>query len=237
MPARAIVGMYGWLRDIGDFFFPRCCMVCGRVLLHDEDFLCSHCLVGLPRTDYCRMPDNPMEQLFYGKLPVVHCAAYFFFADGGDGRRLIHRIKYDGAKECGAYLGNLFARENAVTGFFSGIEYIVPVPLHPRKLRRRGYNQSEWIAQGIADATGIPLCTDLLECVTDKQSQTRKGIYDRWLSTYEAFEAHDGIVSSDAHILLVDDVVTTGATLLACGEALRRVDINRLSICALSLAK
>lgn len=113
----------------------------------------------------------------------------------------------------------------------------MPVPLHPHKLRRRGYNQSEWIAQGIADATGIPLCTDLLECVTDKQSQTRKGIYDRWLSTYEAFEAHDGIVSSDAHVLLVDDVVTTGATLLACGEALRRVDINRLSICALSLAK
>ena len=237
MPQRAVGGMYGWLRDIGDFFFPRCCLVCGRVLLHDEDFLCCHCLLNLPRTGYGNVPDNPMEQLFYGKLPVERCNAYFFFTEGGDYRRLIHRIKYNGEKECGAYLGNLFARENAATGFFDSIDYLIPVPLHRRKLRRRGYNQSEWIARGIADATGIPLCTDLLECVTDRPSQTRKGIYDRWLSTREAFKANPGIVPADSHVLLVDDVVTTGATLLACGKALGDLGISRISICALSLAK
>ena len=145
MPPGAVGRMHGWLRDIGDFFFPRCCLVCGRVLLHDEEFLCCHCLLDLPRTDYGRVTDNPMEQLFYGKLQVERCAAYFFFTEGGDYRRLIHDIKYKGEKECGAYLGALFARENVATGLFDSVDYLVPVPLHPRKWRKRGYNQSEWI--------------------------------------------------------------------------------------------
>lgn len=237
MPPGAVGRMHGWLRDIGDFFFPRCCLVCGRVLLHDEEFLCCHCLLDLPRTDYGRVTDNPMEQLFYGKLQVERCAAYFFFTEGGDYRRLIHDIKYKGEKECGAYLGALFARENAATGLFDSVDYLVPVPLHPCKWRKRGYNQSEWIARGISEATGIPVCTELLECVTDRQSQTHKGIYERWLSTHESFTALPDVIPAESHVLLVDDVVTTGATLLACGKALAASGISRISICALSLAK
>ena len=123
------------------------------------------------------------------------------------------------------------------SGFFEDVDLIVPVPLHKKRQSARGYNQSEWIARGISEATGIPVCTELLECVTDRQSQTHKGIYERWLSTHESFTALPDVIPAESHVLLVDDVVTTGATLLACGKALAASGISRISICALSLAK
>lgn len=230
--------MSGWLRDIADFFFPRSCLACGKILLHNEDFLCSHCLLEIPRSHYCYRPDNAMAQLFYGKLPVERCASYFFFIHDNDFRHLIHCIKYHGEKECGYHMGRLWAQECADSGFFDLIDYIVPVPLHPKKLHRRGYNQSEWIAQGISDTTGIPLCTDALFCHTDRESQTRKGIYERWLSTHEAFEEISGRLPESCHILIVDDVVTTGATLLACGQTLLASNPSRrISMAALASVK
>ena len=228
--------MYGWLRDIGDFFFPRCCLVCGRVLLHDEDFLCCHCLLNLPRTGYGNVPDNPMAQLFYGKLPVERCNAYFLFTEGGDYRRLIHRIKYNGEKECGAYLGNLFARENAATGFFDSIDYLVPVPLHRRKLRQRGYNQSEWIARGLAEKLNKPVDTEHLVHRIENVSQTRKGVFDRYLNMQDVFAVDDPQAFADKHVLLVDDVVTTGSTLEACIQALLQSPGVKASVFALSMA-
>ncbi len=229
--------MSDWFRDIADFFFPRSCMVCGRVLLREEKYLCSHCRLSIPRTEYCRTADNAMAQLFYGRIPVERCAAYFFFTEGGDFRRLIHRIKYYGERECGCYLGQQWAIECRDSGFFDGIDFIVPVPLHRSKLRKRGYNQSEWIAQGIADATGVPLCLTALECHSARQSQTRKGMFERWQSTRTAFTAVAGELPEGSHVLLVDDVVTTGATLLSCAEALLSVGHYRISMATLAAVK
>lgn len=229
--------MRSWFRDIADFFFPRTCRVCGKVLLHNEDYLCMQCMLDMPRTDFGARPDNAMAQLFYGKIAVERAVAYFYFAKGSDYRRLIHRIKYNGEKECGRYLGKMMARELITTSTFAGIDYIVPVPLHRNKERKRGYNQSEWIAQGIADETGIPLCTDALVCRTHRESQTRKGIYDRYLATREAFELLEDHSLHGAHVLLVDDVVTTGATLLACGEALLKSGVSKVSMATLAAAK
>ena len=229
--------MRSWFRDIADFFFPRTCRVCGKVLLHSEDYLCMQCMLDMPRTDFGARPDNAMAQLFYGKIAVERAVAYFYFAKGSDYRRLIHRIKYNGEKECGRYLGKMMARELITTSTFAGIDYIVPVPLHRNKERKRGYNQSEWIAQGIADETGIPLCTDALVCRTHRESQTRKGIYDRYLATREAFELLEDHSLHGAHVLLVDDVVTTGATLLACGETLLKSGVSKVSMATLAAAK
>lgn len=229
--------MRSWFRDIADFFFPRTCLVCGRVLLHNEEHLCTHCVVDMPRTAFHTLADNAVAQLFYGKLPVERAMAYFFFAKGSDYRMLIHRIKYNGEKECGAYLGAMFARETMGSGFFEGIDYIVPVPLHRSKERKRGYNQSEWIAGGIADVTHIPLCCDRLVCRTQRISQTRKGLYDRYLATRHAFELLPTENLKGCHVLLVDDVVTTGATLLACGEALIAGGVGRVSIATLAVAQ
>ena len=229
--------MRSWLRDIADFFFPRTCRVCGKVLLHNEEYLCMQCMLDIPRTDFALCADNAMAQLFYGKMMVERAAAYFYFAKGSDYRRLIHRIKYNGEKECGYYLGKMMAREFASTQFFEGIDYIVPVPLYRSKERKRGYNQSEWIAQGIADETGVALCVDALVSRQKRESQTRKGIYDRYLATREAFELLPDTPLVGAHVLLVDDVVTTGATLLACGEALLKGGVRQVSMATLAAAK
>lgn len=229
--------MRSWLRDIADFFFPRTCRVCGKVLLHNEEYLCMQCMLDMPRTGLAMEQDNAMAQLFYGKLPVERATAYFYFTKGSDYRRLIHRIKYNGEKECGYYLGKMMARELFSAGFFKGVDYIVPVPLHRSKERKRGYNQSEWIAQGIADEAGIELCADALVCRTHRDSQTQKGIYDRYLATREAFELLPNTPLVGAHVLLVDDVVTTGATLLACGEALVKGGVRQVSMATLAAAK
>ena len=229
--------MRGWFRDIADFLFPRTCKVCGEVLLRDEEHRCMRCLPDIPRTDFCRHPDNAMDQLFYGKLSVERAAGYFYFAKGSDYRLLIHRIKYGGEKACGRYLGQLFVRENIDSHFFDDIDCVVPVPLHPKKLRRRGYNQSEWIARGIAEELKKPLVCDALICRTHRVSQTRKGIYDRYLSTREAFDVLPNSKLAGCHVLLVDDVVTTGATLLACGEALLKSGVGKVSVATLAVAK
>ena len=229
--------MRDWLRDIADFLFPRTCLVCGKVLLHNEHHLCTHCIVDMPRTQFDEQPDNAMAQLFYGKLRIERAAAYFYFAKGSDYRKLIHRIKYNGEKECGRYLGMMFAREVASSGFFEDIDYIVPVPLHPFKEHSRGYNQSEWIAQGIAQESGIALCSDALVCRTRRVSQTGKGIYARYLATRNAFELLEDSPLEGHRVLVVDDVVTTGATLLACAEALSEGGVAAVSVATLAAAK
>lgn len=229
--------MRRWLRDIADFFFPRTCRVCGRVLLHHEEFLCMQCMLDMPRTAFDSAPDNAMAQLFYGKVYVERAMAYFYFAKGSDYRRLIHRIKYNGEKECGRYLGMMMAREACTQHFFDGIDFIVPVPLHYFKELKRGYNQSEWIAQGIAHETGIPLCTGELVSRRHRVSQTHKGIYDRYLATREAFELLPDSELVGSHVLIVDDVVTTGATLAACAEALLAGGVRQVSMATLAAAK
>ncbi len=224
------------LHDLADLFFPRLCPICRQTLNRDERAICTDCLHRLPRTNYHLDSFSPMAQLFAGKTPIEQCAAFLFFTTPGDARDLIHHIKYHGGKNCGERLGYIYANELKSTGFFNGIDKIAPIPLHPAKERKRGYNQSEWIARGIHQATGIPLCTDLLYHVTDTHSQTRKGIYQRWLDTHTAYQADTSSITPDIHILLVDDVVTTGATLLACAQALHTQGIRRISCLTLAAA-
>lgn len=205
--------------------------------MHDESHLCLHCLLALPRTLFYNKADNPMSQLFYGKLYVERAAAYFYFTKGSDYRHLMHCIKYGGEKECGKYLGEMFAREASEAQFFEGIDCIVPVPIHRRKRRKRGYNQSEWIARGISAATDIPVSDDALRCRTQRDSQTHKGLYTRYLSTRENFEVSPRFDLAGKHVLLVDDVVTTGATLLACGKALVAAGVSSISVASLAIAR
>ena len=209
-----------FLKDFIDLFFPRLCPVCQRALNRNEENICTTCLHRLPRTGYHLDPLSPMAQLFLGKVPIEKCAAFFFFSTPSDARQLIHHIKYHGGKQCGFTLGKIYANELLPSVFFDDINALVPVPLHPAKLRRRGYNQSEWIARGIEQVTGIEVYTEWLYHSQNTKSQTGKNIYERWLDTRTAYETDSELDLSDKHILLVDDVVTTGATLLACAQAL-----------------
>ena len=221
-----------------DLFYPRLCPVCGRALQHHEPHLCLHCLQNIPRTQlHLHGSDNEMEQLFRGKVPVEKAAAFFYFTHSGDYRHLIHHIKYRGEKECARYLGALYAREIG-SRFFADIDLLVPVPLHPRRLRKRGYNQSEYIAAGIADATGVPVAPEVLQRIRQTQSQTAKGIYQRWKNTRDSFRLQSQPENIEGkHLLLIDDVVTTGATLLACIEALHDIKNIKISLLTLSMAR
>lgn len=225
---------FSFLHDLADLFFPRLCPICHRALNRGEQGVCITCLQRLPRTGYHLDPFSPMAQLFFVKVPIERCAAFFFFTSPGDARQLIHHIKYHGGKQCGRIMGEIYARELLPSHFFEGIDTLVPVPLHPAKLRRRGYNQSEWIALGVEQATGIELRTDWLRHTRDAQSQTRKGVYDRWLDTHSAYETAPGIDLTGRHILLIDDVITTGATLLSCAQALYACGNPRISCLTLA---
>lgn len=227
----------GFLNELTDLFFPRLCPICRQALNRDEEGICTTCLHRLPRTDFHRDPLNPMAQLFLGKVPIERCTAFFFFTSPGDARQLIHHIKYHGGKKCGRTMGEIYARELLPSGFFDGIDALVPVPLHPSKMRRRGYNQCEWIARGIEQATGIGIYPDWICHTRNTRSQTRKGIYDRWLDTHGAYETAPDLDLSGRHILLIDDVVTTGATLLSCAQALHACGNPRISCLTLAAAQ
>ncbi len=224
------------LHDLADLFFPRLCPICRQALIRNEEGICTDCLHRLPRTTTPLAPSSPMAQLIPGKIPIERCASYLFFTTPGDARDLIHHIKYHGGKRCGERLGYIYANELKTSGFFDNIDLLIPVPLHPSKERERGYNQSEWIARGIHQATGIPICTNALYHITDTRSQTRKGIYHRWLDTHTAYAAALSSLAPNPHILHIDDVITTGATLLACACALREQGIHRISCLTLTSA-
>ena len=222
-----------WI-DIWELFFPRYCVVCGRRLLRDEEFLCVHCISELPRTKFHLQADNEMEKNLWGKLPLVKAAAFLYYAKENDTRKVLYELKYYGNSKLGVFLGQWMASELGGTDFFQGIDYIVPVPLHEKKRRERGYNQSEMLAQGISLSTNIPVVLDVLLRTGYTDTQTHKGNYERWENIRNVFTCVNCDVFSGKHILLVDDVVTTGATVVACADAL--ADIPNLKVSVLSFA-
>lgn len=158
-----------WFGPLFHLFFPRCCAVCGASLIEGEDTICTRCNIDMPRTNYHKMKDNPVEHMFWGKFPLERATSYFFYRKGSDFRRILHQLKYGGRKELGAMMGRCMAAELLPTGFFEDVDVVIPVPLHPRKQRARGYNQSEWIARGVFQVTGIPV--DTSSVIREKQGQ------------------------------------------------------------------
>lgn len=222
--------------DLWELFFPRYCVVCGHRLLRAEEHLCLHCLSTLPRTAMHRCPDNPMEKNLWGKLPLCRATAYFHYAKGGDTQKVLFALKYKGHSQLGVFLGRCMASELQSSGFFRDIDFIVPVPLHPKKERERGYNQSRMLAEGLSAVTGIPLSDKLIARTRYTGTQTQKGSYERWMNVTNVFQCISPDEFRDKHILLVDDVMTTGATLVSCADALSGVSRLRISVLVLALA-
>ena len=147
--------MKGWLEALVRLFFPRHCVVCGDCLQQGEDVLCMRCSIDMPRTGFHLHRDNEVERMFWGKLPLERASAYFYYSKGSNYRGILHQLKYNGRHDVGEAMGRFMAAELQASGFFEGIDVLVPVPLHRRKQKARGYNQSEYIARGIAQVTGI----------------------------------------------------------------------------------
>lgn len=220
-----------------NLFFPNLCKVCEKPLIEGEEQICLGCLCDLPHTGYHKQANNPVEQLFIGKTPIEHATAYLHYEKGGKVQSLIHSLKYHDNKELGYLLGRQVARELLAAGSpICEADLLLPVPLHPRKKRKRGYNQSEWIAAGIRSVLNIPIDTDSLSRTAYTSTQTRKAIYDRWQNVCSIFKANQTESLKNKHILLVDDVITTGATISACIQALSDIPGIRISILALSIA-
>ena len=222
--------------DLWKFFFPQCCLICGKTLLEGEEYLCFHCLSNMPRTHLYLQKDNEMEKELWGKLPIERSSAYLYYSKGGDVKKLLTELKYRGNADLGCFLGRCMTREMLSSGFFQGIDGIITVPLHPRKQKIRGYNQSIMLANGISSITNIPVWNDLLIRTQYTQTQTRKGSYERWLNVKDIFECTSPEQLKGKHVLLVDDVFTTGATLVACADAFRQIPDLRFSVLTLALA-
>lgn len=220
-----------------NLFFPNVCKLCRRPLVAGEEQVCLKCLCDLPHTGYHKQTDNPVEQLFFGKNRIEHATAYLRYEKGGKVQTLIHSLKYHDNQELGYLLGRQMARElQADHSPIGSVDLLLPVPLHPRKKRQRGYNQSEWIASGIRSVWNIPIDTRSLIRVTYTNTQTRKAVYDRWLNVRSIFQVIHPESLQGKHVLLIDDVITTGATLSACAQALSAIPGIRISILALSVA-
>lgn len=224
-----------WLGSFLSLLFPRCCVVCGRALVRGEECICTMCNMDLPRTNYHLRKDNPVELLFWGQIPLERATSFFFYHREGNFRRILYQLKYEGQKEIGAIMGRYMAAELSRTGFFEGIDVVLPIPLHKKKYKIRGYNQSEWIARGIAAVTGIPIDTGSVIRRKDTETQTHKSVSERWENVQGIFELHQSESLIGKHILLIDDVLTTGATTIACASCLMEIEGVRVSVLTLAV--
>lgn len=220
-----------------DTLFPRICPVCNNVLLSHEKHICTKCRIDIPITRYHMQEFNAMEQLFAGKTPIEKAVGYFFYEKGNPYSNILHNIKYRNNPQLGQYVAKLFAQELLSRDIFKDIDCIIPVPLHHRKKIQRGYNQSEYIAKGFSEVFDIPVHNNIIIAHKSHESQTNKGIYERWLNTQNIFSAHDTQVLENKHVLIVDDVVTTGATLLSAALTIASVPNIKISLATLGVAR
>ncbi len=230
--------MNTWFHSFWSLLFPRCCVVCGSPLSRGEECLCTCCNINLPRTGFHLRKDNPVECLFWGRIPgLKRASSFLFYRKGSDFRRILHLLKYGGYKELGEVMGRYMSAELSSGEFFDGVDMIIPVPLHRKKQKLRGYNQSEWIARGIASVTGVPLCAECMIREKNTETQTRKSTFERWENVEGIFKLCDTVHFEGKHVLLVDDVLTTGATTVACASAFARVSGIRISVLTLAVAE
>lgn len=221
------------VREFVHLFFPNCCPVCNDKLLPSEEGVCLQCIHKLPRTNNYREPGNLAETLLAGRFPFDRVATFCVYSKQGVLPPLIYQLKYNNKREIGFLLGKLFGKDLEGSDFIDSVDWIVPVPLHPRKLEQRGYNQAEIIAQGLSQATSVPVSTGNLVRSIYNPTQTRRTKTQRWENVKGIFDVLQPQLYANKHILLVDDVITTGSTLEACAYALLRSPGIKISIAAL----
>lgn len=227
-----------WWTRVLDFISPRQCVVCNRRLAVTERSLCSACLLHLPRTLFQYKPDdNPMVQLFWHLTPIRHAVALIHYEPRSEVARLVYSLKYADRPDIGEDMGRLMAHEVRSSHCLDGVDALVPVPLSRKRRRQRGYNQSETLARGISDVTGLPVVDKALRRRHFRQSQTQLSRQERRENVSGMFELKDDSALRNKHVLLIDDVCTTGATLTACAEVLQHVEGIRISVLTLAFTK
>ena len=226
------------LNEFIDLLFPQLCFGCDKPLEFSEKVLCTHCRINLPETgQHCEPYDQTLLNKFAGKVPIQFLASYLYFNKGGIVQKLIHGIKYKGYKEAAKEIATWYGyRLKIESRLIDDIDVILGVPLHKSRLQQRGYNQADWIADGLAQSSGIPFRTDVLSRQQFKASQTHKNRLERWENVKTVFAVVDKDSIKGKHVLVVDDVLTTGATLEACANELLMAGCGAVSLITLAVA-
>ena len=221
-----------------DLISPRLCVVCGQRLTISEEAICSKCNLHLPRTGFQQDPyENEMAKLFWHQIPIERATSLFYYEAHSETANILYELKYKSHPEIGEVMGRMMAKELQPSGFFDEIDGIIPVPLAKKRLRQRGYNQSLEIARGISEMTGLPIYNKVVRRNAFEGSQTSKGRWERNENVEGVFELKDATAIQGKHILIVDDVVTTGATVIACAQELCKAGNVKVSVLALGFTK
>lgn len=224
---------------IGDFFgliYPNICYSCGKGLAKGEKHICSFCRYKLPVTNYHLQRDNPVEKMFWGRVELRAAASLYFFRKGNRVQRLIHQLKYKGKKGIGETLGQFMGNTLPSSPEFQCIDTVIPVPLHPAKKLKRGYNQCDPIAEAAADGLNAEVQIQNLFRNIKSKTQTKKSRYKRWQNVEGIFQLRKPELIENKTILLIDDVITTGSTLEACTQALTKIPGTQVCIATVACA-
>lgn len=226
-----------YLADFVSLLFPELCAACRASLMANEQLICTDCRYSLPFTNFHLHPDNIVAQQFWGKIDLEGAYALFYFTKGGKVQNLMHQFKYKGVKEIGNLLGNIAGGQLVESGIFRSVDIIIPVPLHKKRMRQRGYNQSACFADGLAQKLNADAEIDNLVRIVATETQTHKSRFARFENMQEVFVVNYPERLINKHVLLVDDIVTTGSTLEACAVQLLKIEGLKLSIATIAYAE
>lgn len=226
-----------YISDFVSLFFPQVCLGCRRSLVFQEEYLCTHCQYNLPYTYFHLDKDNRAAKSLWGRIRTETVVSYFYFTYGSPVQQILHSIKYRNRPRAAHFFGRLYGAELTAAETFKDATLIIPVPLHRKRLNERGYNQSEYFGKGLSESMGIEMGSSVLKRTRHRKSQTMKSRYERYENTEGIFKVVRPKDVVDRHVILVDDVLTTGATLEACANALLEVKGVKVSIITLAYTK
>ena len=225
-----------WLQSVKELFYPRLCLSCGEWLIKEEEGLCLICTMQLPKSKFKLNDTNPIAEVLWGRVPLKYASSFLLLNRSNMTHNILHSIKYKGNKDLAEYMGKLYARDIIGEGHFL-VDGIIPVPLHPIKKRQRGYNQADEFGIGLGYIFEKPCYGDGLKRVRYTETQTKKNREDRWENVSDIFELSPMVEVKGKHILLVDDVITTGATLESCARVILSQGPASLGVLTLAFAK
>ncbi|MCD6018191.1 MAG: amidophosphoribosyltransferase [Bacteroidetes bacterium] len=224
------------LQDFLSLIYPRNCVACGNSLFRHEDQVCNYCYSNLPKTNFHKQSRNPVDALFYGRTPLLSASSFYLFQKKGSIQKILHAIKYKHNKDLAVLVGKWYAEDLKEDPVFSKTDFVIPVPLHSKKFKMRGYNQSEEFARGLSEGMKTNLNTSVLKRKEFTETQTKKSKYERWENVEDVFELVVPETFKNKHVVLVDDVITTGATIEACCQLLHQIEGIQISVLSIAYA-
>ena len=228
--------MISMISDFISLIYPDICYACDCSLYKHEKCLCTFCSYHLPKTNYHLDNGNRLSKLFWGRVNIQSASAFYHFDKGSKVQNLIHHLKYKGHQEIGKVLGLIYGKELSKSEYYKDIDLVIPVPLHPKKLKKRGYNQSDYFAMGLAKGLNASWLPNGLSRTADSQSQTLRSRFGRWQNMNSAFGMRNPQQFEGLNVLIADDVITTGSTLEACAEVLLLIPNVKVSVAAIACA-